>query len=63
MRVRFDVWTSEQSLYDDGKVAHGLEVLAGLEAGESIVISPLTRLTDGAAVAIGAAPGRTGGAS
>jgi arginyl-tRNA synthetase len=28
MRVRFDVWTSEQSLYDDGKVAHGLEVLA-----------------------------------
>lgn len=29
MRVRFDVWTSEQSLYDDGKVAHGLEVLDG----------------------------------
>jgi arginyl-tRNA synthetase len=28
MRVRFDVWTSEQSLYDDGKVAHGLDVLA-----------------------------------
>jgi arginyl-tRNA synthetase len=28
MRVRFDVWTSEQSLYDDGQVAHGLEVLA-----------------------------------
>jgi arginyl-tRNA synthetase len=28
MRVRFDVWTSEQSLYDDGKVAHGLAVLA-----------------------------------
>jgi arginyl-tRNA synthetase len=28
MRVRFDVWTSEQSLYDDGQVARGLEVLA-----------------------------------
>jgi len=28
LRVRFDVWTSEQSLYDDGKVAHALEVLA-----------------------------------
>jgi RND family efflux transporter MFP subunit len=40
----------------------GIEVLAGLEAGESIVISALTRLTDGAAVAIGA-PARTGGAS
>ncbi len=28
MRVRFDVWTSEQGLYDTGKVAHALEVLA-----------------------------------
>jgi arginyl-tRNA synthetase len=28
MGVRFDVWTSEQSLYDEGKVAHGLAVLA-----------------------------------
>jgi arginyl-tRNA synthetase len=28
MRVRFDVWTSEQSLYDDGRVVHALEVLA-----------------------------------
>ncbi|HEX9893776.1 MAG TPA: arginine--tRNA ligase, partial [Gemmatimonadales bacterium] len=28
-RVRFDRWTSEQSLYDQGKVAHALEVLAG----------------------------------
>ncbi len=26
-RVRFDRWTSEQSLYDDGRVAHGLDVL------------------------------------
>jgi arginyl-tRNA synthetase len=28
-RVRFDRWTSEQSLYDQGKVVHALEVLAG----------------------------------
>jgi arginyl-tRNA synthetase len=27
--VRFERWTSEQSLYDQGKVAHALEVLAG----------------------------------
>jgi RND family efflux transporter MFP subunit len=40
----------------------GVEVLAGLEAGESIVTSPLTRLVDGARVASGAAPVRTGGA-
>lgn len=26
-RTRFDVWFSERSLYDDGKVEHGLEVL------------------------------------
>ena len=31
----------------------GVEVLAGLEAGESIVVSPLTRLVDGAPVTVG----------
>jgi RND family efflux transporter MFP subunit len=41
----------------------GVEVLAGLDAGESIVIAPLTRLVDGARVAIGGAPARNGGAS
>jgi RND family efflux transporter MFP subunit len=40
-----------------------VEVLAGLDAGESIVTSPLTRLADGAEVAIGPGPARTGGAS
>ena len=40
----------------------GIEVLAGLDAGESIVTSPLTRMVDGANVASGAAPARTGGA-
>jgi RND family efflux transporter MFP subunit len=41
----------------------GVEVLAGLDAGESIVTSSLTRLVDGANVAIGVVPARTGGAS
>jgi RND family efflux transporter MFP subunit len=41
----------------------GVEVLAGLDAGESIVTSPLTRLVDGARVAIGGAPARPRGAS
>ena len=40
----------------------GIEVLAGLEAGESIATSPIARLTDGVAVVTGAAPPRTGGA-
>lgn len=40
----------------------GVEVLAGLDAGETVVTSPLTRLVDGARVASGAAPARTGGA-
>lgn len=40
----------------------GVEVLAGLDAGESIATSSLTRLADGARVASGAAPARTGGA-
>jgi RND family efflux transporter MFP subunit len=39
----------------------GVEVLAGLEAGESIATSPLMRLSDGAAVVTGAAPARDGG--
>jgi hypothetical protein len=43
--------------------SEGVEVLAGLEAGESIVTSPLTRLVDGAKVAIGGVPARTGGPS
>jgi RND family efflux transporter MFP subunit len=41
----------------------GVEVLAGLDVGESIVTSPLTRLADGAAVTVDAVPARTGGAS
>jgi RND family efflux transporter MFP subunit len=40
----------------------GVEVLAGLDAGESIVTSPLARLVDGATVAIGSVPARPGGA-
>ena len=40
----------------------GVEVLAGLEAGESIVTSPLSQLVDGAKVAIGL-PAGAGGAS
>jgi RND family efflux transporter MFP subunit len=43
--------------------SNGVEVVAGLDAGESIVTSPLTRLVDGASVAIGVVPARTGGAS
>jgi hypothetical protein len=46
-----------------GSSSEGVEVLAGLDAGESIVISALTRLVDGAKVAVGGAPARTGGAS
>jgi RND family efflux transporter MFP subunit len=42
-------------------VPEGVEVLAGLDAGESLVISPPARLMDGATVTIGAAA-RTGGA-
>jgi RND family efflux transporter MFP subunit len=41
----------------------GVEVVAGLDAGESIVISPLTRLADGVRVTVGNVPTRTGGAS
>ena len=46
-----------------GSSSEGVEVLAGLDAGESIVTSPPTRLVDGAKVAIGGGPGRTGGPS
>jgi RND family efflux transporter MFP subunit len=41
----------------------GVEVLAGLDAGESIVTSPLTQLVDGAKVAIESVPARSEGAS
>jgi RND family efflux transporter MFP subunit len=41
--------------------SEGTEALAGLDAGESIVTSPLTRLVDGAKVVIGDVPARTGG--
>jgi RND family efflux transporter MFP subunit len=44
------------------ELSDGVEVLAGLDAGESIVTSPLTRLEDGAGVAIGGVPARTAGA-
>jgi RND family efflux transporter MFP subunit len=40
--------------------SHGTEVLAGLDAGESIVVSPLERLADGARVTAAAEPGRGG---
>jgi multidrug efflux pump subunit AcrA (membrane-fusion protein) len=43
--------------------SEGVEVAAGLDAGESIVVSPLTRLTDGVRVTVGNVPARTGGAS
>ena len=41
----------------------GVEVLAGLEAGESIVVSPLAGLADGASVKVGNGPAHTGGTS
>jgi RND family efflux transporter MFP subunit len=41
----------------------GVEVLAGLDAGESIVASPPPRLVDGAAVAVDGEPARPGAAS
>jgi RND family efflux transporter MFP subunit len=42
--------------------SHGTEVLAGLDAGESVVVSPLERLADGVRVtAAAAAPTRGGG--
>jgi RND family efflux transporter MFP subunit len=43
--------------------SEGVEVVAGLDAGESIVVSPLTRLADGVRVTVGNVPTRTGGAS
>jgi RND family efflux transporter MFP subunit len=43
--------------------SEGVEVLAGLDAGESLVTSSLTGLVDGANVAIGGVPTRTGGRS
>ena len=42
--------------------SEGVEVVAGLDAGESIVVSPLTRLVDGARVTVGNVPTRPGGA-
>jgi RND family efflux transporter MFP subunit len=42
--------------------AEGVEVLAGLDAGESIVTSPLTRLVDGANVIVDGVPRGRGGA-
>jgi hypothetical protein len=44
-------------------LSDGIEVLAGLDAGESIVTSPIERLVDGTPVAVGAAPARSGGAA
>ena len=41
--------------------SEGVEVLAGLDAGESVVTSPPTGLVDGASVTIGGVPTRTGG--
>jgi arginyl-tRNA synthetase len=49
LRARFDVWTSEQSLYDDGKVGHGLEVLAarGLTYEKDGALAPRSSATTG----------------
>ena len=41
----------------------GVEVLAGLDAGESIVVSPLTGLKDGRAVTVAKMPAGAGGTS
>jgi RND family efflux transporter MFP subunit len=41
----------------------GVEVLAGLEAGESIVVSPLAGLADGASVEVGTGSARPAGTS
>jgi hypothetical protein len=41
----------------------GVEVLAGLDAGETIVLSPLERLVDGTTVTVGSAPAGSGGRS
>jgi RND family efflux transporter MFP subunit len=41
--------------------AAGVEVLAGLDAGESIVTAPIDRLSDGIRVAVAAAGQRSGG--
>ena len=43
-------------------LSEGVEVLAGLDARESVVTSSLARLADGATVTVGGAPPRTGGA-
>jgi RND family efflux transporter MFP subunit len=43
--------------------SEGVQVLAGLDAGESIVVSPLTGLADGAHVTVVTMPTRTGGRS
>jgi RND family efflux transporter MFP subunit len=43
--------------------SEGVEVVAGLDAGETIVVSPLTRLADGVRVTVANAPTRSGGAS
>jgi RND family efflux transporter MFP subunit len=43
--------------------SEGVEVVAGLDASEAIVVSPLTRLVDGARVTVGKVPTRTGGTS
>jgi RND family efflux transporter MFP subunit len=42
-------------------LAEGVEVLAGLDAGESVVTAPPTPLPDGARVTIDGVPARTGG--
>jgi RND family efflux transporter MFP subunit len=43
--------------------SEGVEVVAGLDAREAIVVSPLTRLVDGAHVRVGKASPRPGGPS
>ena len=43
--------------------SEGVEVLTGLDAGESIIISPPPRLVDGAKVTVGSGPARAGGPS
>jgi ribosomal protein L21E len=41
--------------------AAGIEILAGLDAGESVVTSPIGGVADGARVVVGAAPKVSGG--
>jgi RND family efflux transporter MFP subunit len=57
-RARLRLIQTGQALPDRSE---NIEVLSGLEAGESVVTRPSGRLADGVQVSVGAAPGRAGG--